>query len=161
METLSNTLSNGEKDEITIIYKLDNRKVVKIFGKNFVKINKDKCKIIYNSKEYELTGYFNLGNKIYYNLLTIKLRFIHNIIKMSDMFNECSSLLSLPDIYKWNTNNVKNLNYLFCDCSLLKTLPDISKWKIGNVNSLNLIFYNCISLYLIPDISKWNTKNIH
>ena len=61
METLSNT-SNGEKDEITIIYKLDNRKTVKIFDKNFVEINKDKCKIIYNNKEYELMEKFKLKN---------------------------------------------------------------------------------------------------
>ena len=29
------------------------------------------------------------------------------------MFNRCSSLLSLPDISKWNTNNVIKMSYMF------------------------------------------------
>ena len=29
------------------------------------------------------------------------------------MFNECLSLSSLPDISKWNTNNVTNMSGIF------------------------------------------------
>ena len=36
---------------------------------------------------------------------------------MSSMFAECSSLSSLPDISKWNTNNVTNMDYMFDGCS--------------------------------------------
>ena len=43
---------------------------------------------------------------------------------MSYMFNGCSSLKSLPDISKWNTNNVTNMNNMFGGCELLKLLPD-------------------------------------
>ena len=32
------------------------------------------------------------------------------------MFYKCSSLISLPDISKWNINNVKNLSYIPDDC---------------------------------------------
>ena len=32
------------------------------------------------------------------------------------MFSECKSLSSLPDISKWNTNNVDNMCYMFIGC---------------------------------------------
>jgi len=42
------------------------------------------------------------------------------------MFAGCTSLISLPDISNWKTNNIKNMNGLFYNCSSLKALPDIS-----------------------------------
>ena len=47
------------------------------------------------------------------------------------MFYYCRSLQSLPDISKWNTENVTNMSYMFYDCSSLQSLPDISKWKLN------------------------------
>ncbi|MBQ1781717.1 MAG: BspA family leucine-rich repeat surface protein, partial [Methanobrevibacter sp.] len=32
---------------------------------------------------------------------------------MGSMFNECSSLNSLPDISNWNTTNVTNMRSMF------------------------------------------------
>jgi len=43
------------------------------------------------------------------------------------MFAGCTSLISLPDISNWNTQNITNMNDLFGNCSSLKSLPDISK----------------------------------
>jgi len=51
-----------------------------------------------------------------------------------------SSLLSLPDISKWKTNNIINMSYLFYDCQKLLSLPDISKWDINNVNDIIYMF---------------------
>ena len=85
-------------NEINIIYKIkENDKKVKIFGSEFVKNNKNNCEIIYEDKEYELNEYFNIPNNIK-DELKIKLRGINNIINMSCIFYECSSLLSIPDI---------------------------------------------------------------
>ena len=39
------------------------------------------------------------------------------------MFSGCSSLISLPDISKWNTNNVTNMSYMFCDCKEDLNIP--------------------------------------
>ena len=50
-----------------IIYKPNKEGKVRIFGENFVNNNKDKCKIIYNNKEYELKEYFNDIDKEYNN----------------------------------------------------------------------------------------------
>ena len=32
---------------------------------------------------------------------------------MSNMFYDCESLISLPDISKWNTSNLLNISYMF------------------------------------------------
>ena len=42
---------------------------------------------------------------------------------MRDMFCECSSLKSLPDISNWNTVNVTNMSDMFFGCSSLKNIP--------------------------------------
>ena len=51
-------------DEITIIYNIKKwqRKEgkIRILGENFVKNNKNKCKIIIDEKEYELMEEFNM-----------------------------------------------------------------------------------------------------
>ena len=35
---------------------------------------------------------------------------------MSNMFYKCESLLFLPDISKWNTNNVTDMSNMFYEC---------------------------------------------
>ena len=61
-------MKNDNIDEVRIQYKLNgNENTVKIFSSIFVKNNKDKCKIIYQNKEYELKENWNLqcnNNKI-------------------------------------------------------------------------------------------------
>ena len=49
----------------------------------------------------------------------------------------CSNLESVPDISKWNTNNINNMSFLFYECTSLKSLPDISKWNLSNVNDIS------------------------
>ena len=63
---------------------------------------------------------------------------------MINIFYECSSLISLPDISKWKTNNVTDMSYMFYRCSRLSSLPDISKWKTNNVTIclVNVKYYH-------------------
>ena len=82
---------------------------------------------------------------------------------MSYLFNECSSLVELPDISKWNIKNISNLNGIFNNCSLLTFIPNI-KWIFNKKIKINDIFKGCDSLLSIPDISKWNveiTEELH
>ena len=70
---------------------------------------------------------------------------------MNYMFSHSSSLSSLPDISKWNTNNViTNMNYMFSRCSSLSSLPDISKWKIKNLKDHENMFEGCSNSLKIP-----------
>ena len=112
-------INKDDKDEDEYEYDIfgfeDKDKVgdeINIFGHEFVKNNKNKCKMIIDNKEYEITEKYNIEN---YNndKLNIKLKGINNITDISYMFYECSSLLSLPDISKWNVNNVNNMNGMF------------------------------------------------
>jgi len=153
-------INKKNDNEITIIYKINPKdSKIRLFGEIFIENNKDKCKYIYEDKEYELESYFILSN---YNKdkLEIKLKGINNITNMSYMFYNCSSLLSLPDISKWKTNNVTDMNSMFYNCSSLLSLPKISKWNTNNVTDMNSMFYNCSSLTLLPNISIWNTNNV-
>ena len=160
-------LGMGKKARYYLIakYKPDenNDEKVKILDRYFIKKNKDKAKIIYKNKIYELKEYFedidtNYNHK---DLIKIKIIFIHNIINMSYMFYDCYTLISL---YDNNETNIKiyitNSHCMFRACKSLKSLPDISKWNTSNVNNMNEMFYQCNSLISLPDISKWNTSNV-
>ena len=56
------------------------------------------------------------------------------------LFFNCSSIIELPDISKWNTENINNISELFEGCSSLKSLPDISNWNTKNVKYITGIF---------------------
>ena len=136
-----------EKDisEINIIYDINIQSHVRIFGSEFVKNNKNICKMIIDNKEYELEEKYNVKGNNNKNL-KIKLKGFSNVTNMSYMFSDCSSLLSLPDISKWNTSNIKNMNEIFYNCKSLSSLPDISQWNTSNVNDMSHMFCWCSSL---------------
>ena len=52
------------------------------------------------------------------------------------MFSNCSSLISLPDLYKWNTKNLKTMEYL-SNCISLSICPDITKWNNYKTDAIN------------------------
>ena len=71
------------------------------------------------------------------------------------------SLESLPDISKWNIENVKDISNMFSDCYSLKSLPDISKWNFQKIINMKRIFSGCSnSLETWSNISKWNIENV-
>ena len=145
---------------------------VKILDKEFIKNNKDKCKIIYKNKKYELKEYFE-DIDINYNIkypIKIKIIFIHNFIDMSYMFYKCDTLISLSDNNNKNLNNmyshihINNLSFMFYGCKLLNSLPDISKWDTRGVNDMSdvrYVFEGCHSLMSMVDISKWDLSNVN
>ena len=76
-------------------------------------------------------------------ILKIKLIGVNNITNISHMFCGCKSLISLPDISKWNTSNVNDMSNMFYGCSSLSSLPDISNWNTNNVTSMSGMFFGC------------------
>jgi len=84
------------QDEMIIRYKINkNEKEIRIFNNNFINNNKNKCKIIYEDKEYEIKEKWNIDHNIKNEILEIKLKGINNIIDMSYMFAGC------PNLYKF------------------------------------------------------------
>ena len=81
------------------------------------------------------------------------------LTNMSYMFYACSSLISLPDISKWDTSNVKDMHSLFYKCISLKSLPNISNWNTKNVTDMSYMLDGCFCLISLPDISEWDINN--
>ena len=160
---LTDAIPNNYFNEILIDYKINDMKEIKIFGEEFVEKNKNNCFINIKGKEYELCSIINLNDINYYqkeNILNIKLKGIDKITDMSSIFKGCSSLVSMSDIYKWNTENITNMTSIFSNCENLTYLPDISYWDTRNVTDISYMFYDCKSLISLPDISKWDTKKV-
>ena len=146
-ENIMNIYEKMNNLEITMIYNVDNKDTIKILGKTFINNNKDKCKLIYNNKEYDLMEEFEVKDL---KKLEIKLIGINNVTTMECMFYECKLLESLPDISLWNTNKVTDMSYLFYGCISLKSLPNISIWNISNLKDKTDMFTNCSKKLNIP-----------
>ena len=126
------------ENRIKIIYEnKENINKIRIFGEEFVEKNKNKCKILFKNKIYDLQSEFYCKKN---SQLEIELIGIINITNMSHIFNSCSSLLLLPDISKWNTDKIIDMSHLFYYCSSLKSLPDLSRWKTNNVTNMSNMF---------------------
>ena len=43
---------------------------------------------------------------------------------------------------------INNMSYMLYGCYSLTSLPDISKWNFNNITDMSYMFYNCNSLTL-------------
>ena len=79
---------------------------------------------------------------------------------MSNIFNKCESLISLPYISEWNMNNNKNIQNMFSECISLTFTPDLSKWIFSTFPDLYNIYDNCFSFvhFLICLLESKNNK---
>jgi len=162
--TLSTNLTFDERlNQMNIIYQIDKiDDYMIIFNEIFVENNKNNCYLIIDNQQKELCSLTKLNKKQKKNnTLEIKLIETKTITNMSYMFDSCNSLISLPDISKWDTKDVTDMSYMFYNCNSLELLPDISKWDIRNVINMSYMFSNCSSLKSIPDIDNWQVnKNL-
>ena len=117
-----NIIKDEGNDKITMIYKINKgRYGIYIFGYNFVKNNKANCKMIINEVEYDINSYikyneYGINKKD--DVLTVILNGVNKISDASFMFSDCESLQSLPDISKWDTENVKDMALMFGHCKI-------------------------------------------
>ena len=130
----------NNQDYITfeLEYKATNGSQIKLFGPGFVNENKDKCKIIYNEKEYDLMEYFKFDNDYNHNSNKIQLRINNNITDISFMFHECKELLSIHDL------SVDNFNITDINKSFDENYSNNSCEKSENSNEIDEseTFYN-------------------
>ena len=93
-------------------YKTPEKGLTKIFGADFVKENKNECKIIYNTKEYELKEYIEDIDKNYEHNKSIKIILIINvnITKLNSMLYDCKYFISIKFISKLENNNINPLS---------------------------------------------------
>ena len=106
---------NNNQDSVTLEleYKATNGRYIKLFGSGFAYNNKDKCKIIYNKKEFDLMEYFTFDNNYNHNdSIKIQLRINNNITDIRFMFYKCKELLSISDLSS-NNFNITDINKSF------------------------------------------------
>ena len=147
-------------NQMKMVYKVGWSDKIKIVSEDFVKNNKDKCKLIINGNEIELCEYIDIKNMDLKEELEVILKETNTITSMNRMFRDCPNLFSLPDFSEWDTSNVTDMHSLFNGCSSLTILSDISNWNTENVKTIRYLFWGCMSLTHLPDISKWNTSNM-
>ena len=90
-----------------------------------------------------ITNMTNIFNSCY-SLTTIPLLNTSSVTSMNDMFNSCYSLTTIPLL---NTSSVTNMTNIFNGCRSLTTIPLLNT---SLVTSMNGMFYSCYSLTTIP-----------
>ena len=80
-----------------------------------------------------------------------------NVVNMSGMFWNCSSLVSL-DLSSFNTEKVHSMGWMFSGCSSLSKL-DVSSFNTKNVTFMGDLFSFCPSLKEL-DLSNFNTEKV-
>jgi len=107
-------LSNDIKSDIIsmryiMIYKISNKRSIKILGEKFVDNNKNEGNIIYNNHKYHLIEEFPIQNKNS-DKLKIVMELSMNIRDLSCMFENCDSLLEFRDYYDIREINIEEEN---------------------------------------------------
>lgn len=80
-----------------------------------------------------------------------------NVVSMSGMFANCSSLTSL-DLSSFNTSNVALMIGMFSFCPSL-TSVNLSSFDTSNVTDMNSMFLGCASLRTV-NVSSFDTSNV-
>ena len=136
---------------IILIYLPNNNKKEKlrIFGSEFIKNNKNKCKIIFNKREYKLKEYFEDVNHYYNHKKRIIIELIgKNIIDTSYMFSECKTLYKFYDLSE--IKNLEGINRLKEEISQISILSNINNKSLTKSLSSNTdktpdMYYGCLS----------------
>jgi len=156
----------GYKDYITIRYKIyRHEKIIRIFGDKFVENNtgffpwSNKGIIRYKNNKLNLQTHLDVSDYNITDIIEIKLEGISYITNISYMFFDCDRLLSIPDIFMWDTSNINNMEYLFYGCTNLSSIPKIDCWKTEKVISMKHIFSKT-NLKSLPKIFKLDIKNL-
>lgn len=88
------------------------------------------------------------------NRICVKNLDTSNVTTMSNMFNKCTNLLTIP---MFNTSKVTNMNYMFGNCNNLLTMPLIDTSKVIYMNNM---FEYCTNLTTIPMLDTSNVTEM-
>lgn len=100
--------------------------------------------------DYYVTDGSVSGGTISQYIKKIPLIDTSNVTTMSNMFRDCTKLISIPPI---DTSKVVYMSSMFFECYSLTTIPSIDT---SSVTSMTQMFYNCTSLTTIPQLDTSN-----
>ena len=117
---------------------------LKIFGKEFVKNNSNKCILIINNKKFSLSEYITIKNP-QIDEVKIKLLFHKSIFDKRYMFKNCQSLIKILFSDKSNSNSMYDNNDI-------NEEDILHNWKDTNLNSENAFLKICLILFITSGI---------
>ena len=93
------------------------------------------------------------------SIISIDLSDFNNLLinNTKNMFSGCTSLETI-NFTNFNTSKIKDMDGMFSNCSKLESI-DLSNFDISSVEDMSFMFANCISLKSI-NISSFITSNV-
>ena len=122
----------------------------RIFGKSFVKENKENMELIINGEKKDLIDRYKLEEGDNNIILIIKKK----ITNLSYMFDECKSLKNIEELKYLNIFYCTNFSYMFRGCSSLSDIKSLEKWDVSNGNDFSNMFSECSSISDIKSLEK-------
>lgn len=145
-----------------------------LFGKSFVEANYDKCYLIINNIDTELTYKYIFpkkgehiitlviiddNNLVFKGMFDIKIRNarIFTRVGVGDFFINFVSnkLIDISSLENLDVSNAKDLSYMFCGCSKVKNFDFLKKWDVAKCENFEGLFAGC-SFFDINFLSSWN-----
>ncbi len=157
-----------KEEIITIKYKTNNKNL-RLFGKQFVENNIDKCRLVINNEEQELKEFILINvhrkkkpkKKDGQNPEVLKAK--KNISKSDfKLLNKKSKRYEEDDeleIKLIGAEKITDMSYIFSKCSSLVSL-DISNWKTSNIENMRYMFNHCNFSSLPNEISNIDTSKV-
>ena len=144
------------RDEINLIYKVDNKDYKKdeeynIFGYVFAHNNKNNIDLIINGEKSQLVWKYKLKE----GENNIKLIIKNQLTNLDSMFSGCNTLNDINELKYLNTNNVNNYSGMFEGCSSISDIKALENWNVFNGNDFSCMFYGCSSLTDIKPLENW------
>ena len=144
-DKLNNNKYKINKNELIAKYEIkEEDKKIKLFRNEFIKNNKKNFEFYINGINYIIID--EIDNSHWeQNDEAIEIKIIekNRCINMKNMFDGCTSLISISNESKWNTYYITNMSFIFNGCKNLKELPDISNWNTINFKDMSYMFRDC------------------
>ena len=83
-----------------------------------------------------------------------------NLQRADSMFEGTSSLRSLGDLSNWHLNNVTTTASMFSGASLITDLGNLNNWGLGKDTDMSHMFDGMALLTNLGDLSQWRTGNV-
>ncbi len=151
------SIIENQNEEMRKLFEIfvNGEKINFCFDYQFGNIGKTNVKIRFKKPLTNLSNIFsNCSSLISLNFSNFNSYYITN---MSGMFNRCINLTSL-NFSNFNSINVINMRNMFINCSSLISL-DLSNFNTQNVINMSSMFNKCCSLMNL-NLSNFNTKNV-
>jgi surface protein len=120
--------------------------------------NVDKNRLT-NVKQWGTTAWTSMRDAFFgcsnLNITATDIPNLASVSDMSNMFQNCSNLSTVPNINSWNTSSATNMASLFRGCS--KFNENIGNWNTAKVISMARMFMNSS---FNQNIGSWNTAKV-